>query len=224
MSDVVPEQLAAHLRASLGAWPPPPGGLVVTTSAARTEPGWDGVVRTFQCVRTDDGGAVVSVTPDALEQLRDAGPTLAEATPRIEEVVGGRLVDVMFRWCVEPPALEPLGVWLPVDDPRVPAWLHPFGGEVLVHLDGDTYVGGVGLKLHDDHASEISVGTEEAARGKGIARRLVVTASRRVLDEGKVPTYLHDLRNHASAKVAEASGYPDRGWRLVVPIPEGSAS
>jgi GNAT superfamily N-acetyltransferase len=213
----VSDRLDAHLRTALGAWPPPPGGLTITTSAARTEPGWDGVVHPFQCVRTPDG-AVVSVTPDLLDDLRDAGPTLEAATPRIEAAVGGRLVDVMFRWSDAPVDLEPLGVWLPAEDERVPEWLKPFGGDVLVLLDGDEYVGGVGLKRHDDHASEISVGTEEAARGRGVARRLVVTAARRVLDDGKVPTYLHDLRNAASGRVAEASGFPDRGWRLVVPF------
>jgi GNAT superfamily N-acetyltransferase len=213
------ERLAGHLRRSLGAWPPPPGGLIVTTSAARTEPGWDGIVRSFQCVRTPDG-AVVSVHPDLLDSARDLGPTLADAVPALEELLGGhRLVDVMFRWTGEPVALEPLGEWVPCEDDRVPAWLKPFGGDVLVLLEDDRYVGGVGLKKHDDFASEISVGTEEAARGRGIARRLVTTAARRVLDEGKVPTYLHDLRNVASGHVAEASGFHDIGWRLVVPIP-----
>jgi RimJ/RimL family protein N-acetyltransferase len=214
----VSDRLDAHLRASLGAWPPPPGGLTITTSAARVEPGWDGVVRPFQCVRAPEG-AVVSVTPDLVDVLRDAGPTLEAATPAIEAAVGGRLVDVMFRWSDEPAPLEPLGEWIPAEDERVPEWLKPFGGDVLVLLDDDdVYVGGVGLKRHDDHASEISVGTEEAARGRGVARRLVVTAARRVLDEGKVPTYLHDLRNVASGHVAEAAGFPDRGWRLVVPF------
>lgn len=213
------ERLAGHLRASLGAWPPPPGGLLVTTSPARTEPGWDGIVRSFQCVRTPDG-AVVSVTADLLDAARELGPTLEDATPGLEQLLGGRrLVDVMFRWSTEPVALEPLGQWIPAEDERVPEWLRPFGGDVLVLLEDDRYVGGVGLKRHDEHASEISVGTEEAARGRGIARRLVVTAARRVLEDGKVPTYLHDLRNLASGRVAEASGFPDRGWRLVVPIP-----
>ena len=102
------ERLAAHLRVSLGAWPPPPGGLTVTTSPARTEPGWDGIVRSFQCVRTPDG-AVVSVHPDLLDAARDLGPTLADATPALEHLLGGvRLVDVMFRWSGAPAALEPL--------------------------------------------------------------------------------------------------------------------
>lgn len=217
----VTDRLAAHLRNTLGAWPPPPGGVTITTSDARTRPGWDGALRDFQCVRSPDG-AVVSVRPDLVPVLHDAGATLAEATPRIEEVLGRRLIDVMFRFCEtkdDLADLEPLGQWLPASDERVPAWLKPFGGDVLVLLDGDEYVGGVGLKRHDELASEISVGTEEAARGRGVARRLVVTAARHVLDEGKAVTYLHDLRNHASAKVAEASGFPDRGWRLVVPVP-----
>jgi RimJ/RimL family protein N-acetyltransferase len=158
------------------------------------------------------------VAPRLLEQASGLGSTLAEATPGLEALLDARLVDVMYRWTGSPTPLDPLGEWMSWDDPVVPPWLHPFGGDVLVHVEGGAYVGGVGLKRHDDHAWEISVGTEETARGRGIARRLVVTAARRVLDEGKVPTYLHDLRNHASARVAEACGLHDRGGRLVVPI------
>lgn len=211
-------RLADHLRASLGAWPPPRDGLIVTTSAARTEPGWDGVVRRFQGLRTPDG-AVVSLPPELLEQAADLGPTLADAMPGLERLLGRPLFEAMYRYSVGPPALEPLGVWLSWDDPVVPPWLHPFGGEVLVHIERGRYVGGVGLKRHDDYAWEISVGTDEPARGRGIARRLVATAARHVLDRERVPTYLHDLRNHASARVAEASGFPDRGWRLLVTGP-----
>lgn len=48
--------------------------------------------------------------------------------------------------------------------------------------------------------------------GGGLARRLVAQAARRVLAEGAVPTYLHSRQNTASARVAEAAGFPDRGW------------
>ena len=214
----VDERLTAHLRASLGAWPPPPGGLVVTTCPARIEAGWDGKIRRFAGVRTADGSAVVSVEPSLLDAAGDLGPSLGGATVALEALLGGRLLEVPFRWCEEPPPLEPLGAWLGVDDPVIPEWLQPFGGEVLVLVEDGRYVAGVGLKRHDEHATEISVGTEEAARGRGIARRLVATAARRILDEGKVPTYLHDVRNVASAHVADASGFPDRGWRLLVTV------
>ena len=39
-------------------------------------------------------------------------------------------------------------------------------------------------------------------------------AARRVLDEGAVPTYLHAVDNHASAHLATAAGFPDRGWAV----------
>ncbi|MFD0747996.1 GNAT family N-acetyltransferase [Phytohabitans flavus] len=87
---------------------------------------------------------------------------------------------------------------------------------MLIARDPDTgeYLAGVGIKRHDAHGNELSVGTEAAARGRGLARRLVAQAARRVLDEGAVPTYLHALDNNASAKVAEAAGFPDRGWSV----------
>jgi len=36
---------------------------------------------------------------------------------------------------------------------------------------------------------------------------------RRILDEGAVATYQHAPDNIASARVADAAGFPDRGWR-----------
>lgn len=37
----------------------------------------------------------------------------------------------------------------------------------------------------------------------------------RVLDDGPVPVYLHDAPDVASARTADASGFPDEGWRIV---------
>lgn len=212
--DEVPERLAAHLTHELGTWPPA-APLTVTTSETRTRPGWDGVVRTFQGVRTP-GAAVVSVAPDFVDRLRDAGPTLDAAKPVFEQILSGRIFEGVYRWGDDPPALDPLGEWIPADDARVPDWLKPFGGDVLMELDDrGRYLAGVGLKRHDDYAWEISVGTEPEARGKGLARRLVVTATRKILDEGKVALYLHAPDNDASAHVADASGFPDRGWKIL---------
>jgi GNAT superfamily N-acetyltransferase len=111
---------------------------------------------------------------------------------------------------------DPEAVWLPPDDGRVPPWLAVFNGEVLVHLDEDgRYGAGVGRKRHDQWGQELSVATEEHLRGRGLARRLVAQAARRVADEGAVATYLHAVSNSASAKVAEASGFPDTGWWIL---------
>ena len=98
----------------------------------------------------------------------------------------------------------------------MPPWLHPFNGDVLVALaDDGTVAAGVGRKQHDRHGHELAVVTEEAHRGQGLARRLVTQAARRVLDDGAVPVYLHDPANHASARTADASGFPDVGWRIL---------
>lgn len=210
------ERLSAHLRHQLGAWPP--RGVQIATSAARTEPGWDGLVRPFTGVRTPEG-TLLSVAPALVEQVRELAAgcaTLGEARPLLEPVLGGPLGEAAFRWCEEPAELEPLGEWRPVDDPVLPDWLLPFGGDALVVIDDDgAYLAGVGLKRHDADAWEIAVGTDERARGQGLARRLVATAARWVLDQGRVPLYLHALDNTASARVADAAGFPDRGWRLV---------
>ena len=210
--------LAAHLRRELGAWPPPQG-FTVTTTAERAKPGWDGRLRPVMGVATP-AGTVVAVREDMFPSARGA-----RSAEELGAALGGRIAAAIFRWSDAPTPLEPLGEWRPVTDPAVPEWLHPFGGEVLVELDeSGGYVGGVGLKRHDDDVWEISVGTEEVARGKGIARRLVTTAARAVIDAGRTPTYLHDPANTASAKVAEASGFPERDWRMLFFVPSRSTS
>lgn len=209
----IPAPLQAHLRRELGLWPPHPG-LTVTTTEARRQLSWDGRERPVMGVWTPEG-AVVSVRDDLFERAAGAA-SLEELAARL----GGRIAKGIMRWSDDPTPLEPLGDWISAADPVVPEWLRPFGGDVLVLVDDGRYVAGVGLKRHDDDVWEISVGTEEEARGRGLARRLVTTAARAIVDAGRTPTYLHDPSNHASAKVAEASGFPDRGWRILFFVPD----
>lgn len=220
----VSRSLTAHLVEQLGVWPPD-APVVVTTSDARVRPGWDGVVRGFWGVRCPQG-AVLSVTADALPAVArvSAGARSLEAVRfALESALGGAIGEAAFRWSETPADLEPLGEWVAVDDPRLPDWLRPFGGEALVAWDGHgRYVAGVGLKRHDEHGWEIAVGTEEDARGKGLARRLVATAARHVIARGNVPLYFHALDNEPSARVADAAGFPDRGWRLLFVVPRSS--
>jgi GNAT superfamily N-acetyltransferase len=195
------------LREFLGAWPPTSVRDVVT-SPLRSQPGWDGTVRELYGVGDGEGRWVVSVTDERA------------ATP--DPLAGIDLFGGVFRWCEHPVAMEPAGRWVPAEDPLVPEWLRPFGHDVLVELDDDgAYLAGVGVKRHLDSGWELSVGTEEQARGRGLARRLVATAAAYVLDHGAVALYLHADDNHASAKVAEAAGFPDLGWRAITPRDPG---
>lgn len=121
-----------------------------------------------------------------------------------------------FRFAFHAPNLGRPGVWVPADSNQIPEWLHPFGGKVLVaYGDSGRVVAGVGLKHHDRFARELAVVTEPEARGRGLAKALVAQAAECVLEDGMLPTYLHASSNLASARVAEASGFMDRGWRMV---------
>jgi GNAT superfamily N-acetyltransferase len=196
--------------------------VVVTTSPGRVEPGWDGRVHSVLGINSPMG-AVLSVPPSILAEARKVAASggLEALGDHLGELLGqpnARLRAGVFRWSDSPATPEVLrdaGIWVPADDPRVPAWLRPFGGEVLVALVDGTYAAGVGIKRHDRFGRELAVGTEERFAGQGLGRRLVAQAARRVISEGMVPTYLHDPRNTASAKVAEAAGFPDLGWQIL---------
>ena len=216
------ERLTAHLQSWLGAWPPPPAadglpGLAVVGSAKRVEPGWDGLVRPVSGVATPHG-AVLSVPPDGVDAVRALGSDL--------DVIGAGLAEALgrpgwvfgkgvFRWTGEPAASDDPGVWLPTDDPRLPDWLRPFNGDVLVGLVDGKVAAGVGRKIHDAFGHELAVVTEEGYRGQGWAQRLVTQAARRILADGAVPTYLHAPGNIASARTAVASGFADIGWHVL---------
>jgi GNAT superfamily N-acetyltransferase len=209
------KRLYHHLVTSLGQWPAGQG-LTVVGSNRRAEPGWDGRVYPVIGVATPTT-TVLSVVPDRAEAVRRAGSLpigdLLGRLPALVGLPGRQAYKAVFRYTVAPAALPDAGEWLSVCDPVVPAWLRPFGGEVLIARDDrGEYLAGVGIKRHDPHGHELAVGTEPAARGRGLARRLVTQAARRVLDEGAIPTYLHAVTNDASARVAVAAGFADRGW------------
>ncbi|MEU4701164.1 GNAT family N-acetyltransferase [Nonomuraea dietziae] len=209
-------RLDRHLADWLGAWPPS-APLSVVGSIRRSTPGWDGNVHPAIGVGSP-AGAVLSVAPPYGEEVAArAGEGLAALGPLVPALVGfgeRGWFTATFRWSTAPAALPNAGVWKAADDASVPEWLRPFGGQVLVAEDpaSGEHLAGVGVKRHDAHGHELSVVTAQAARGKGLARRLVAQAARRVLDEGAVPTYMHATSNAASAAVAEAAGFPDQGW------------
>ena len=215
----VDHRLVAHLRSWLGAWPPD-RPLRVVGSEQRTVPGWNGQVRVLNGVSTP-AGTVVSVPPDRVADVEALGDDLDTIAPHLATVLDrpGTLFSTgVFRWTTEPTASDDPGTWVPPDDPRVPDWMRPFNGDVLVAFeegdDGPEVAAGVGRKQHDVHGHEIAVVTEERYRGRGYARRLVTQAARRILADGAVPVYLHEEANVASARTADACGFPDVGWRI----------
>ncbi len=220
--DATDVALRQHLRTWVGEWPPPSPGIHVVGDPARLEPTWDGAVRPLQGV-SDGAGTVLAVPPASVDQVRvalSAGldrPGLGDELGEILGVGPSSFGTGVFRTSTHvADDLNDVGEWFEVFDERLPEWLRPFNGPLLVAFDDDgtTPIAGIGIKIHDAHGQEIAVVTEEAARGRGLARRLVATAARRILSVGSAPTYLHERSNVASARVAEAVGFHDRGWTV----------
>lgn len=215
------DALTLHLRAWVGDWPPPTADIHVVGDPARLEPTWDGAIRVLQGV-SNGTGTVIAVPPDAVDAVRSAlGDDLTRAGlgNELGEILGvgpAAFGAGVFRTTDRvDPNLADLGEWFERQTDELPEWLAPFNGPRLVAFDEDGRpIAGVGIKVHDAHGQELSVVTDEAARGLGLARRLVATAARRILAEGAVPTYLHAPDNEASARVASAVGFPDRGWKV----------
>jgi GNAT superfamily N-acetyltransferase len=208
--------LAAFLHEFLGGWPDEPG-LAVIGSDARTRPGWDGSIRDLVGVGTPER-AVISVPPDAVARIARAVPTWGDIPSELPAAAGrpgGQVFFGTFRWTTAPTDLPDIGEWIDATDPRVPQWLLPFGGKVLMLLIDGVYAAGVGIKRHNAVGLELSVGTEEQHRGHGYAARLVAQAARWVLAQGAVPIYLHDPANIASDRTAQAAGFPDLGWKIL---------
>lgn len=208
--------LAAFLTEFLGAWPDTEG-LTVVGSPEREKPGWNGDVRSVVGV-AGSGRAVISVPPAYEDAARQAVPTWADIPEHLAASVGRPGYEPFFgkfRWSTTPADLTDVGVWVDADDPRVPSWLRPFGGQVLIAFMDGGYAAGVGIKRHNPAGQELSVGTEERYRGQGLAARLVAQAARKVLERGAVPIYLHDPANVASDRTATAAGFPDLGWQIL---------
>ena len=217
----VDDRLTAHLRSWVGEWPPPATGVHVVGDPSRLEPTWDGSIRLLQGVG-DGHGVVIAVPPDAavaVTAVLSGGLDRPGIGDELGEILGvgpaGFGTGVFRSTTKVDPTIVDLGEFFEHQTDDLPDWLAPFNGPRFVARDETGRpVAGVGIKIHDRYGYELAVVTDEAARGRGFARRLVATAARWVLDQGAVPTYLHEPSNHASAHVAEAVGFADRGWTV----------
>jgi len=221
---VLPATLRRHLASWVGAVPTGPRAQVVAHQR-NAEPGWDLRPQLVTGLVDPAGRLLVALPPEAastatqlLTGCRDID--LDAALQLLPGLVGKpehALERVAFRWTERPADLPAVGVWVDTEDPCVPDWQRPFGGQALVALDEHgEYLAGVGIKRHDGFGHEISVGTEPRARGRGLARCLVAQAARHILDSGRIPTYLHTFDNVASAHVAAAVGFRDTGWSALM--------
>src|SRR5512132_382413 len=172
------------------------------------------------------GGAVVGVAPawsGLLRERLDGPASLGPALDAVAGAAGGQHWSWVARTGVAIPAPSAEVTVLDAADPRLPEWVvGHFSGEAWVVLGDDGQVLSTAvLKRYDDRLREISVGTAEAARGRGLAKA-VTAAAAAVLAEGRAVLYNHAPENHTSARVADAVGLHEFGrcHAVVVHQPE----
>lgn len=218
------ERFEAFLRSWLGTWPPRED-LDVVFWSGRDQPGWDGTTWLGLGVESPHG-TVLSLSPQIADtawsvddHLLATASNAPDPVAAVALAVGEPRLNVtrsILRWSDEPARLPEVGEWIANDDPRIPVWLQAFNGDVLVAWNDDGHAAaGVGRKMHNRYGHELSVATDPAQQGRGLARMLVAQTARRILADGTIPLYFHLPDNAASARVADAAGFPDRGWRVV---------
>jgi hypothetical protein len=162
------------------------------------------------------GGAVVAVAPAFSGLLRrqlDGPESVGPALDAVAQAAAGQHYDWVARTGVAIPAPSAEVTVVDTSDPRLPEWvIGHFTGEAWVVLGDDGQVLSTAvLKRYDDRLREISVGTAEAARGRGLAKAVTAAAARAVLAESRAVLYNHDPENSTSARVAEAVGLREFG-------------
>lgn len=220
----IESRLNAFLTSRLGTWPPTKS-LELRHCDLRDQPRWNGGVQSFLGIESPVGTVLTfsgkvfpcGIALDPREVEDELGGSDAHITiPALFQHPEMHFGRAVFRYLGEFVDLPEIGEWVETSDPRLPAWLRPFNGGVLAHWAEDgSYAAGVGLKKHNDIGYEISVGTDPAHRGQGLAQKLVAQAARYIWELGAIPIYLHGATNAASARVAEKSGFPDRGWHII---------
>lgn len=208
------------------------GGLTLCAPAHREGPRWMGWLIPLECIvldRARPGAGVISVTPTVAGELSRylATPGLDVLPPRGEALAPfarahfphaftrvHRILRCDHAGFTPAPEVFPVSL-LPDDDLHASWYRLHFDGPIFVARDPHGSIASwAAIKCKAPDVWEMAVVTEARYRGRGLARSVVGCATRAALDAGKVPLYLHDVANRASALVCGALGYRPYGYEL----------
>lgn len=199
------------------------GGVHLVSAAPRGLPAWHGFTMPIVGL-SFASGAVIACRPDLLERLRaELGSDVHQ--PYLDGPAFRRLWKAVQR--CSPSAFTLAGdfratngsTFIPSQDidraehiaDDDPAALHlrtRFDGAIFaVRGPRGRLVSWAALKLKSERVWEIAVATDADYRGRGYARDVVSAAARFSLEQGRIPTYIHDRDNGTSAFVARAVGF-----------------
>jgi RimJ/RimL family protein N-acetyltransferase len=199
------------------------GGVHVVSAAQRGLPAWHGY--TLPIVGLSFApGAIVACRPDLADALlaelgsdrhlqyldgpafRRLWRAIQRCSPNAFTLAGDfRAVDAST---FSPSESMRRAEHIPEDDTAALHLRTRFDGAIFgVRGPHGRLVSWAALKVKSERIWEIAVATEPDYRGRGYARDVVSAASRFSLDQGRLPTYIHDRDNSTSAYVARAVGY-----------------
>lgn len=210
------------------------GGVTVCAPRHREGPRWMGWLVPLECIVLADaqpGTGAVSVTPYLEDTLRtflltvhelgDCLPPDGKALVRFaRDFLPTGYPKIHAILLCHPETFRPYPEVLPVellrnDDSQADWFRYHFDGPIYVARgERGEIASWAAIKCKSAHVWEMAVATEANYRNRGLARSVVSRATRAALEAGKVPLYLHDLSNTASARVCRALGYQFYGHEL----------
>ncbi len=196
-------------------------GVHIVASERRLRAGWGGYTVPLLAIATP-GGGIVSVRPDLAKRAQSelgqesTGRPLQEAdfehlrqvtrtaVPYAYNLSGYALFAAPGHFVSVPSRAERFDL----GDPRGADLRRRFDGEVFA-IPGTRgeIASWAAIKLKSEDVWEIAVVTEAPYRGQGLAKEVVSAATAYILEQGRVPLYVHDRTNVASARVCRSLGY-----------------
>ncbi len=199
------------------------GGVHVRSEPQRGLPSWHGYTMPIVGLSFAPG-AVVACRPDLVDQLRrEMGSDIRQ--PYLDGPAFRRLWRAISRCAPNaftlagdfraassstfaPPGTIDRAELMADDDAAALHLRTRFDGPIFgVRGPHGRLISWAALKLKSDAVWELAVATEPDYRGRGFARDAVAAATRFTLEQGRLPTYIHDRDNGTSAFVARAVGY-----------------
>lgn len=210
------------------------GGVTICAPRHREGPRWMGWLVPLECIvvaEASTGAGVISITPyleNSLRaflqpeyEMRDCLPPEGKALIRFAHdfmPTGYPKVHTILH--CPPDAFRPHEESLPVeemreDDFHIDWYRYHFDGPIFIIRGPKGEIASwAAVKVKSPDVWEMAVATEPAFRNRGLARSVVTHATQAALDAGKVPLYLHEISNTASAKVCGSLGYQFYGHEL----------
>jgi hypothetical protein len=199
------------------------GGVHLLSASQRGLPTWHGFTMPLVALSFEPG-AVIACRPDLVERLRAElgsdihqqhldGPALRRLWRAVQRslpnafTLAGDFRAADHSTLVSSARME-RAEHIHEDDPAALHLRTRFDGAIFgVRGPRGRLVSWAALKLKSERIWEVAVATEADYRGRGYARDVVSAAARFTLDQGRLPTYIHDRDNSTSAFVARAVGF-----------------